>query len=143
MRKRWRWWVVAGLTLVVIAAMNFLYPHAPSRLFTREQFLQLGEGVTLAEAESALGCPPGDYTTTVTQPVAESTDEMRMNRFGYVDVPFATEACWYSDTAMVYMRFDASGKATLVAFLPQRRASVNPLHNFVWRVKRQWRRWFP
>ena len=108
--------VLAGLAMVVAAGVPVLW-HRSSRV-TRENFSQIGMGMTKAEVDEILG-PPGDYRTALgeTERVngswySDSDDEDRRVAWDEnpeVEWPHTKWALWESDTLQVVISIDESG----------------------------------
>lgn len=128
MRKRRLRWVVAGLAVLSLAFAVLLYRHYHARRFTRQDFLSLREGMTLAEIEQVLGCPPGNYCTGPTNPDDVPPGSGR-DEFGSLRWHFTKEAVWSSDTGRIDIAFDARGKAFSGFFVPTHRV----FKDFFWR----------
>ncbi len=95
--------------------------------------------MTPAQVEGILG-PPGDYRTG---PLEDSWDQ-----FWYDDGKlFMSESkgIWLGDAGILCIDYYTDGGSQTVgnaSFEPSDRVKQYPVQNFVWRVKRQWRRWF-
>ena len=148
MQRRKLLMVLAGLAVVVV-----LRPRPPSRI-TLENCNRIREGLSRAEVEAILG-PPGDYRTGPGETGHGSTENMFWTPDRSLDVargmdwsnfsqsPDAPGLCaiWLSDSATVIIGIDDSGTVVFKRERP-RRTTQSPLDNFLWRVKRQWHRWF-
>ena len=146
MQRRKLLMVLAGLAVVVV-----LRPRPPSRI-TLENCNRIREGLSRAEVEAILG-PPGDYRTGPGETGHGSTENM----FWTLDSPDVARggmhwsnvsqsdpglwAIWLSDSATAIIGIDDSGTVVFKRERP-RRTTQSPLDNFLWRVKRQWHRWF-
>jgi hypothetical protein len=155
MRRRTLLVVLVGLAVVVAVGAVVLWPQPPSRI-TRENFARIKEGMSRAEVEAILG-PPGDYRTRLGesqmnfdqswnpdlvdygpavatwQPATDLDTGRRANFSG---------AFWISDSMRIdILSDDESGRV----YHPEAyaRRSAGTLDNLLWRLKRQWRRWFP
>ena len=81
------------LTVVgLVVAVDRLH-HRPRPCFDTFQLVQ--EGMTLAEVEATVGCPPGDYRT-------------REHEGTYAGPPF--DAAWECDDAMLRVVFSPDGR---------------------------------
>jgi hypothetical protein len=132
MRRRTLLVVLAGLAVVVAAGVVMLWPRAPSRI-TRENHSVIQHGMSRREVESILG-PPGDYTTGPT-----STNFV-YPRLTPDHTPWVE---WKADRASVKVCFSDSGTVRYTAYASLCRQDQGVLANSLWRVKRQWHRWFP
>ena len=141
---------LAALAVVVAAGVVVLWPR-PSLRITLENCKRIREGMSRAEVEAILG-PPGDYRTGPGETGHGSTENM----FWTLDSPDVAPgmhwsnvsqsdpglwAIWLSDSATVIIGIDDSGTVVFKRERP-RRTTQSPLDNFLWRVKRQWHRWF-
>jgi hypothetical protein len=143
-RRKPLWVVVVGL-VVVLAIGTFVQWPEPNRI-TKENFRQIKKGMSLAEVVSILG-PPGDYRTgeTETEWLApyEKENTIEVEDGG----PFIREE-WQSDTAEVWILLDTNSTLDALrmvncgSFSVQKRIEQTPFDNLLWRVKRQWHRWF-
>ena len=150
MQRRKLLMVLAGLAVVVV-----LRPRPPSRI-TLENCNRIREGLSRAEVEAILG-PPGDYRTGPGETGHGSTENMFWTPDRSLDVargmdwsnfsqsPDAPGLCaiWLSDSATVIIGIDDSGTVVFKREWPRRTTPQGPLANLLWRLKRQWRRWFP
>jgi hypothetical protein len=131
-RRRTLLVVLAGLAVVVAVGVVSLWPlRQPAVRVTQEEYDRIGNDVTtVAEIETLLGGPPGDYTTG-------PTDESSVS-LGSGDRTVA----WYTDDGHIIVQADADGHVEGVGFMPPKKASgvVNTLR---WRAKRLWRILFP
>jgi hypothetical protein len=141
--KRWTRLVgLLGFAVVVTAGALGLWPG--SGRITKENFNRIHAGMTLAEVEAILG-PPGDYASGPVVPDDDSS-EWTLNHciggneaFGFA----TTVAVWTSDAMLVSVGFGPDGTMTVLEPLVLKRVPQSPLDNLVWRVERQWRKWFP
>jgi hypothetical protein len=113
-------------------------------------------GMMRAEVEAMLG-PPGDYTTGPTDPNRYFTvwtgndyatgelnpDRVRFTWTGSLPEAGSVATVWESDTATIDIVFDGQGKVTWMQSAESRLQQLGPLNNLLWRLKRQWHRWFP
>jgi hypothetical protein len=119
MKQKLRW-VAVGLAILLLVFAVQLYRHSNARGFKRQDFLSVREGMTLAEIEQVLGCPPGDYRTGPTG-VDNVPPRSGRDEFGSLRWHFTKEAIWDSDTGRIDIAFDANGKAFSGFFLPTHR----------------------
>jgi hypothetical protein len=157
MRRRTLLVALAGLAVVAAAGAVVLWPR-PERI-TRENFDRIRDGITRADVEAILG-PPGDYRTghgEMDYGTGENTDwtpdsgpdfaprtnwsRLRGVRGQSSEDP-SLRAGWIGDSFAILIVVDKSGQVTHKSLSP-RRTTQGPLDNLLWRVKRQWRRWFP
>jgi hypothetical protein len=146
MRKRKLLVVLAALAVVVAAGAVVLWPR-PERV-TKENYDRIRAGMTRAEVEAILG-PPGDYRT--------GHGEMDYGGTWLSDPGpgFALRTSWGPGESTKYLRADWMGDSFGIVILIGQSGSVvhklglprrtpqGPLGNLLWRLKRQWRRWFP
>jgi hypothetical protein len=95
--------------------------------------------MTLAEASAFLG-PPGDYSSLETVPVPTKTEWAFLGGGAdeHVDIRL-----WINDTAYAVVYLDKSGRITSGLSYPMRPVDHGTLGNLLWRLKREWHRWFP
>jgi hypothetical protein len=140
MRRRKLLVALAGLAVTVTGGVVVLWPRGDR--ITRENCDRIQEGMSRAEVEAILG-PPGDYLTAgpsnTTADLFDENGNVRTVRHDGTVICF-----WVGDRAIIYVPFDRNGKTTRsptlweAGTLPQ-----PPLENLLWRLKRQWHRWFP
>jgi hypothetical protein len=163
MRKRTLLVVLSGLAVVVAAGAVVLWQRPPSRI-TRENFERIKEGMSRAEVEAILG-PPGDYRTgdgemdygmeneawmpdtgpDVAKGLSPDFDKLETNWKrdpGQSPEDPSSRADWLGDSFGIAIAIGPSGSVEEKVGLP-RRTTQGPLDNLLWRLKRQWRRWFP
>jgi hypothetical protein len=124
MRHRNLFLVLAGLTVLAVEAI-VLWPREDR--ITRENCDHIRKGMSLDEVEAILG-PPGDYRTGPTNGGSPFFVKERYR--------------WSGDTAEIEMRLDSSKRADQVSCWPANRVAQDPIANAIWRLTRQWRRWF-
>jgi hypothetical protein len=83
--------------------------------------------------EAILG-PPGDYTTGPTTSDGFSISGNRELSF---------ELAWKADTVHLSVNFENSGEVVGMGVCNCDRVEQTRLESLLWRLKRQWRRWFP
>ncbi len=113
--------------LVGAALALWLRPGPPSRV-TRENFDRIHEGMRRTEIEAILG-RPGDNAT---EPVAYS-----LSYWGN-----GTSDVWAGDDAVIVVFYDDS-EGGAVHLLQPEKPEVSRLGRLIWRIRRQWDRWFP
>jgi hypothetical protein len=161
MRKRLKLLTVAVVLLA--AGTTFVLWPRPDRI-TAANCARIREGMSRAEVEAILGGPPGDYRTVLTEPDGDEpfytvvrappdldalgrqhdalqrmTEEERLE-WKRINQPSPDR--WQGDTANIYVTFWPEG-AVCPTFSPLRKIEQSRLDNLVWRVKRQWQKWFP
>jgi hypothetical protein len=156
MRRRKLLVVLAGLAVVVAVGTVVLWPR-PDRV-TRENYDRIRTGMGRAEVEAILG-QPGDYRRGLGETGSTTTDYMiwtpdpgtdiapipllNWSKFpGQSPESSLLWANWMSDSFLVGIGIDDSGNVVNKIGEP-RRTTQGPLDNLLWRVKRQWHRWFP
>jgi hypothetical protein len=109
---------------------------SPGDQITRENFKRLREGMTRAEVEAIRGVPPGDYTTGPVRVVYMGS----ARGFGRLRKE------WLGDNGHIEMYFsedDWYPGARRLLFDDVDRFEQTRFENLSWRLKRQWRKWFP
>jgi hypothetical protein len=132
MRRRKLLLVLAGLAVVFCAAGAFLLWVQPSSV-TRENCDRIKAGMSRAEVEAILG-PPGDYTTGPRVQIIMESGGLEMHR---------PDRTWNGDEGVFSVWFDGERKVEFTRFHEWTRIDQSPLESLLWRVKRQWRKWFP
>jgi hypothetical protein len=146
MRRRKLLVALAGSAVVVAAGAVVVRPEPPDRV-TMENFNRIDYGgdflsgrlkkSSRAEVEAILG-PPADYTTAPTETLA---------LFVYVSngqpAPGTPMSIWHGDQGSIRLAFDQQDKVAWGNFQGHIPVHVGALDLFLWRAKRQWRRWFP
>jgi hypothetical protein len=135
---------VIGLVLAVLLATGaFMLRPGPDRI-TRESFRHISEGMSRTEVCALLG-PAGDYRTSLTEkpPFWWLMDDGG-SAFGIpYDTPTPLETLeWQGDQGDISVLLCPNGVATK-SFFVTRKVEQGPFENLFWRVKRQWRKWFP
>jgi hypothetical protein len=142
MRRRTLLVVLAGLAVVVAAGAVVLWPpQSLNHRITVENYELLRTGMNRAEIEGILG-PPGEYSTG---PVVGEVGQWGQVRYMLYHRP-ASESVWIGDTAWITVEYDSSASAATVqgfSCVRVKQATTDALTLAVWRVKRQWHRWFP
>lgn len=138
--KRWQWWALVGSLLLLVVAL--IVAAVRPRGVAWEDYQRIRPGMTRAEVESISGCSPGDYRSGETKDVHVPFDHWKKGgRFGR-ESGGLSKVEWLTDTAGVVLWFDSAGKVRAGLYAPFQPATSNPLENLVWRLKRQWDRWF-
>ena len=133
MEPRWPRVVLAGLGVVIVAAVFILWimPDPAARI-TVENCNRIRVGMGRAEVEAILG-PAGDYTTHPTD--------------GYIGsgpwMPEPGEESWVADEAVIKVQFDGTSKVVRASFGGNVSRQANGFQVLRWRANRQWHRWFP
>ncbi len=147
MRKRWRWLMVTLAVGLIVGPPLWAAMSQPPR------FVQISlddlfaecepdeRRPTRQELEARLG-PPGDYRTGPTQRVVVNVFLPLDYQYAQWEEP-AYVLTWESDTRLLRFGFDAGNGLVAIGSACNVRVDQSPLENLVWRVKRQWRRWFP
>jgi hypothetical protein len=133
MRRRTLLVALAGLA--VVAAGVVVLWQRPSRV-TWENYEQIAPGMTQAEVESILGTP-GDYTTGPT-----SGPGGRIRMFVWPPEGASKLVAWQADDVCITVAFDASGRHLGCMREINNRIEQSSFANLLWRLKRQWHRWF-
>jgi hypothetical protein len=158
MRRRTLLVLLVGLAVVGAAGVVVLWPTRPTRptRITRENCYRIKEGMSRAEVEAILG-PPGDHRTSLSETVLLTGDgdwDWQADRADYatwqplppggLSFPRMSEGVWKCDSLEIHVRTDDdSGRVLYDAYAYPSRRAGSPLDNLLWRLKRQWHRWFP
>jgi hypothetical protein len=140
MRKRTLLGALAGLAVVVaIGALASPLTPEPTASALRANFHRIAiHGVSSqAELLSILG-RPGDYTTGPTT-VTKLVDLAAVPNDYLLGLPADS---WKTDTVEVTPQGELDGSVMLVCWTVTK-SPQGPLGNLLWRLKRQWHRWFP
>jgi hypothetical protein len=131
-------WVLMLAALAVVTAVAFVLWPRNTPLVTRENYERIVSDMTPSDVETILG-PAGDYRTGPTEECGKTAAawlsakrESRVHRC-YGD-------WWESDSAAIFVQMDPEGDI-LKEYTPC--TLKGPLEVFLWRAKRQWRKWFP
>jgi hypothetical protein len=145
MRRRKLRWVVAGLAVLLLAAIMRAPTPQPSRIL-RKSFNRLADGMSRAEVEAILG-PPGDYRTI---PTAEFLDDEPIDMAKMCTLlpqvlgdPGARTELWEGDEVFILVTFSSSSGKVSDCMSCEVKSKSGLIDTFLWRAKRQWRRWFP
>jgi hypothetical protein len=130
MRKRTLLVALAALAVVGAAGVVVLWPRADR--ITEANLERIKEGMSRAEVDAILGGPPGDYRTGPTEPG-------RRTVFTLGPPPER----WLADAGVAYVSFDDAGRVQDLHFSPNEPADIGPFDKLIWRLQRQWHRWFP
>jgi hypothetical protein len=136
-RRRLRWVLaLAGLGVVIVAGAVVLWPHPPSRI-TRENFDRIKVGMSRPEVEAILG-PPGDYRMG---PTLYFLDVISPKG----SLPFLIHNPadrWESEIGAIDVFFGPTG-VTASVYAHGVKVGRSAFDDLLWRLKRQWHRWFP
>jgi hypothetical protein len=137
-RRRKLFVALAGLAVVVAAGVIVLWPQ-PERV-TVENFQRVKVGMARAEVEAILG-PPEDHSTG---PVFWGP-RSRPDQVSYGYRKLNADAVWLSDEGLLMINYniDHPPKVLTVRTGPCQRPKQDSLDNLLWRMARQWHRWFP
>jgi hypothetical protein len=139
--RRLRWTVVLMLSALIVVVCAFWLAALCTPSFTPETFARLHNGMTLAEVETVLG-PPGNYTTQ--RPRYELTEAIiKQLKNSYREEADRDVEFWQYNDVYLEIVFDNEGKVLNIQCNSMPTPNGGPLDNLFWRMKRQWRRWFP
>jgi hypothetical protein len=147
MRSRTLIMMLAGLAVAVAVVVIALWPTRPNRV-TRENYDRIQIGMTQAEVEAILG-PLGDYATVPFDNGRSEVDPSDLysqvvRSFSSIDdASNRVRACWSGNDYLIVITFDPKSEVISKGCTEQLRIEQGPLRNAVWRLKRQWHRWFP
>jgi hypothetical protein len=143
MRRR-KLLAAVGLAVLVAAGAFVLWPRLDR--ITDENFDRIQEGMSRAEVEAIFGGPPGDYRAGPTTYDAD-LDANRVPReiLGLVRTTQDGDDVfdWAGDHGHAIVVFDSTGIYRDGWFHSTQRVHQTPPDMLLWRLKRQWRRWFP
>ncbi len=132
---------VLALAALAVASTRVLWPQRDR--VTQENIDRIQAGMSRAEVEAILG-PLGDHRTGPTK-----RRRLEILTRGYEWPPGVTPISnrtsreqWAGDRGDCWVDFGPSG-VIHTAFEPVDRIQQSPLENLLWRVRRQWKRWFP
>jgi hypothetical protein len=132
------WLVVAGaVVLVAISAALLMLRPNPNARITWENFEYIHEGMSRAEAEAILGTP-GDYTTAPME--GRNVTVCLATSMPGAEVPFSQ---WHGNEGSIRLMFDLQDRLTWGVFDGCGPVDMGRLNILLWRIKRQWQRWFP
>jgi hypothetical protein len=148
------------MAVVVAAVVVMLWPR-PTQV-TRASCDRIRVGMSRTEVEAILGGPPGDYRTGPTvgpefdqsfrtvvhsawtgplPPAPTSVMPLPTIKDWPPIEPLAYDT-WQRDAGNVYVTFSPEGVVRIKSFSAAIKLEHGPLDNLLWRLKRQWRRWF-
>jgi hypothetical protein len=151
MRRRKLLVALVGLAVVATAGVVVLWPR-PERV-TKENYDRMHVGMTRTEVEAILG-PPGDYRSGLGETGYGSTENMvwtpdpatelvrTLPNWSRIPDDQRLWASWLGDSFGIGIAVDESGSVADKVGCP-RRTTRGLLDNLLWRLKRQWHRWFP
>lgn len=101
------------LLLLAVAAISFAWYTSPNRRINRATFEKIQEGMSLAEVEAAIGCPPRNYAYSGTWATRFGDDDVSVNVVVLkmaVDESNAengfSSAIWASNSGVIRVHFD-------------------------------------
>ena len=108
MQRKRRWYLTAGVSCAGLSVLSFLFIviaplRSPVDPIQYENYAHL-PGMTTAEVEELLGCPPGVY---LTGPAEEFVP--RIGRAG-LGPPVRKYAVWEGDRARIKVGYDENGR---------------------------------
>ena len=118
-----------------------LRQKGPDRV-TWESFDRIKTGMSKAEVEAILG-PAGDFATEETVLVSNLSNPFDEVGSSMISPISGGVAMWQDDRAVIVVSASSAGNVCYASYYPAQRVDHGPLGNFLWRAKRQWRRWFP
>ena len=136
---------LVGLAVVGAAGMVVLWPRQDR--ISRQNLERIKRGMTRVEVEAILG-PPGDHATAPLEDPDPSGLVMSNWRPYYVPPIDRFDAeheivQWRGDAGIIAVNFTLSGHVVEAGMWPVKRVDQTLLGNLLWRLKRQWHRWFP
>jgi hypothetical protein len=135
MRRRKLLVALAGLAVVSAVGSSLFVVGPRANRITKENFDHIRGGLSRSEVEAILG-PAGDYRTGPTYPrLAVSYGSFGGNTTGWVE--------WTADGTLVEIVFDDAGRVGVHGYEKLSRRPKRPIGDLLWRVQRQWHRWFP
>jgi hypothetical protein len=165
MRRRTLLVALAGLAVVVAAGVVALLPQ-PDRI-TQENYDRIQPTIDQIEVQSVFGLlvdgprdgrtamnrehveailgPPGDHRTGPTMvPVQSDLLTARPDLTTLVwEGDSLTTLVWEGDSAIISVQVRPSGLAYSKNLMQNKLAESTPIERLLWRIKRQWHRWFP
>jgi hypothetical protein len=160
MRRRKLLVALVGLAVVVAAGVVLLWPQPEqvSRV-TSENSDRILKGMNRAEVVAILG-PPGDYRTVQTvdpnpfwwslnfTPTPAHYAKAAHDREHVFVLRTGTESrrmerlTWLGNEGDIFVWLDTDGVSSH-GFRTRVKVTQTPLESLLWRLKRQWHRWFP
>jgi hypothetical protein len=133
--------------VVVAAVVVVLWPR-PERI-TPENYARVRTGMSRTQVEEILGLP-GDYRTELGEsqfvkdfPWDPDPGADPLTPSNWSKIPEQRSfACWISNSCQITVYIDDSGHVQEMYEFP-RRTTQGVVANLIWRLKRQWHRWFP
>jgi hypothetical protein len=147
MRRRKLLCAMVTLAVLVAVGVVALWPQ-PERI-TRENFNCVQTGMSRADVEAILG-PPGDYRTMLTEePLEETLRSVRKHPtpeeiaevFALLQSDVKHEI-WMGDRGDIRVSIGPRGIIES-QFTATEKVEQSVRDNFLWRIKRQWRKWSP
>ena len=137
--------VLAGLGVAGILVLY--WPSQPNRI-TKENYDRIRLGMSCSEVEAILG-PPGDYRTRLGDTKFHERWQTDLDEYDPTIATWRSPipggraiADWVGDTIRVQVYADDTQRVALCIAV-ERRRNGHALDNFLWRLNRQWHRWFP
>jgi hypothetical protein len=138
---RTRWSLLFFFAVVMVALLIGGWLLWPQTAIRRDNAAKIREGMMLIEVEAILGGPPRDDSNG---PVSHDDGEggwvIGGNQYeaaleGDNDEVIGRERHWYSDTALVTVRFDLTDRVTEIRHRP-----LYPVERGAWESLRRWLR---
>jgi hypothetical protein len=126
---------------VLAAGVGWILWPRPSPV-TRENWDRVVPGMTRQDVLSLLG-EPGDFSTG---PTRRSEDRVAAwhDPSTTTGGPQTVEIVyWHTDDLTITAWFYSDGRLAVKTLCRKTREEQGPLEGFLWRIKRQWREWFP
>jgi hypothetical protein len=139
-KRRWGQVAVLVMLLALLAAGALVLTPRADRI-TRANYERVQLGMSLAAVRDILGSP-GDCRTGDTEPDPAPADG-RPEDFAPTVLGHRFVLPWDGDRASVMVYVSPDDRVAGKRYLPARHRDHGPFGNAVWRVKCQWRRWFP
>jgi hypothetical protein len=151
LRPKGKWGRAVPLAgLVVLLAAGAFVACPPERV-TRANFYRIAPGMSRAEVEAILG-PPGDYRTGLGETASPidgdglPDEEWEDTGSEWHDLPMfrgvAKAGTWVGDSVQIHIDIDGDERVLRSTALGRRRTQ-GAFDGLLWRVHRQWRKWFP
>jgi hypothetical protein len=134
-----------GLALLTAVAIFVAWPQVDR--ITPENGERISAEMTAEQVEAILG-PPGDYRT---RPGGDPDQLVNYSHIfdqrewlgAHVGQPGTAVRKWQNDSTLLEVFFGNDGRVTAVICESWDREEHGPLDILLWRLNRQWRRWFP